>query len=29
MRVILSIMISVNLSLASDVLTDDKTGQMW
>jgi len=29
MRVILFIMISVNLSLASDVLTDDKTGLMW
>ena len=29
MRVILCIMISVSLSLASDVLTDNKTGLMW
>jgi len=29
MRVILLIMISVSLSLASDVLTDSKTGLMW
>ena len=29
MRVILLIMISISLSLASDVLTDSKTGLMW
>jgi hypothetical protein len=29
MRVILLIMLSVSLSLASDVLTDSKTGLMW
>ena len=29
MRVILLIIISVSLSLASDVLTDSKTGLMW
>ena len=29
MRVILFIMLSLSLSLASDVLTDNKTGLMW